>query len=191
VPNIVLPPDRRPATDATMIGCAGRLVGLKRFDAVIDALPRVRLAVPGARLTIVGDGPRREDLQQQARTMGETVSFPGAVEDAARLIAGFGCLVVASEYEGLPNAALEALAAGVPVATVRAGDLSGLIEEGVTGAIADHAGGDALAAAIVRCLGNPALRAAAVVEGPRLVAERFAPEHTRDTLLAVYRRVTQ
>ncbi|HEU4364352.1 MAG TPA: glycosyltransferase family 4 protein [Candidatus Krumholzibacteria bacterium] len=190
LPNIVRQPAPSAAPDAALVGCVGRLVPLKRFEAVIDALPAVRTAVPGARLTIVGDGPCLDDLRRRARGLGSAVSFSGAVADAAPLIAGFGCLVVASEYEGLPNAALEAMAAGVPVAAVRAGDLPELIEDGITGCLAASAAPEELARAIVRALGDQRLRASAAREGPRIAAARFSAERVRDTLLAVYRSVT-
>lgn len=189
LPNIVTIPPGRTAADSRVIGCVGRLVPLKRFDAVIDALSAVRAAVADARLTIVGDGPSFSALRDRARPLGDAVTFTGAVDDAAPLIAGFGCLVIASEYEGLPNAALEALAAGVAVVAVRAGDTPDLVVEGVTGTVATSAAPADLAPAIIRALRDPELRASARREGPRLVAERFPAERARDALLAVYDRI--
>jgi glycosyltransferase involved in cell wall biosynthesis len=123
IPNIVEIPDSLPARDHVepVIGAVGRLVAMKRFDTIIDALPFVRRTVPNARVVIIGDGPARQGLENLARREGEgAVEFLGAVEDASPHIARFACLVVASVYEGLPNAALEALAGGVPVVTVPA-----------------------------------------------------------------------
>lgn len=191
LPNIVAPPPQSAHPDAVMVGCVGRLVALKRFDAAIAAMPAVRAAVPAARLTIVGDGPCIDDLRDRARSLGDTVTFTGAIDDAAARIAEFGCLVIASEYEGLPNAALEAMAAGVPVAAVRAGDLPDLIGDGVTGCFAASAAPAELARAIVRCLGDPALRASASREGPRIIAARFSAERARETLLSIYQGITK
>ena len=190
IPNIVLPVPYGGSRDATMIGCVGRLVPLKRFENVIDALALVRASVPGARLTIVGDGPGRQAVRERAGASNDSVSFTGAVDDATTRIAGFACLVVASEYEGLPNAALEAMAAGVPVVAVRAGDLSSIIEDGVTGCFAESATPTELARAIVRVLQDTHLRDSAAREGPLRAAARFSPPHARDALLAVYHRVT-
>jgi glycosyltransferase involved in cell wall biosynthesis len=186
LPNIVVVPTARAAPDRNMVGCAGRLVALKRFDMVIDALAVVRRSLPAARLSIFGDGPSRGELQARARPLGDAVILAGAVDDAASRIAGLGCLVVASEHEGLSNAALEAMAAGVPVAAVRAGDLPDLVADGVTGCIAASATPDAIAAAVVRALSDDGLRERAAREGPRIVAERFSAARAREAALAVY-----
>jgi glycosyltransferase involved in cell wall biosynthesis len=192
VPNIVAaaPPVPRPVVFGPhAVGCVGRLAEVKRFDAVIAAMPLVRRRVADARLVVVGDGPCRESLQAAARESGAEVDFTGAVEDASPLIAGFACLAVASEYEGIPNAALEALSLGVPVATVPAGDLPVVVADGVTGAIARDGSPEALAEAVVRALTDVRLRESARRAGPRVIRERFAPEKARDALLGLYVRL--
>jgi glycosyltransferase involved in cell wall biosynthesis len=193
VPNIVDVPDAVPApsAQAPIIGAVGRLVEMKRFDVLLDSLPTVRRAVPGARVVLVGDGPARAALEDRVRRgdIAGGVEFAGAVDDAAPLIAGFACLVVASVYEGLPNAALEALAHGVPVVTVAAGDLPRIVTDGITGVMARDASQEALSEAIVRALTTPALRESAAREGPRLMRDRYSPERARDQLVALYSRL--
>lgn len=192
IPNIVdVPEIARTRDDAQpIIGAVGRLVALKRFETIIDALPVVRRAIPGARVVIIGDGPARSGLQNLARReAGDAVQFPGAVDDATPHIATFGCLVVASVYEGLPNAALEALALGVPVVTVPAGDLPRIVEDGITGVLARDASPMALADAIVRALSSSELRASVMREGPRRVREEFSAARARERLLDLYARL--
>jgi len=191
VPNIVAvdAPAPHAPTHAPVVGCVGRLVEVKRFDAVIAAMSMVRERVPSARLVVVGDGPCRDSLQAAARALADAVEFTGAVDDAAPLIAGFACLVVASEHEGIPNAALEALDLGVPVAAVRAGDLPELVVEGVTGTVARDGSPAALADAITRALTDGGLRDSARREGPRMIRERFSSDRTRDLLVALYHRL--
>ena len=195
VPNIVLPPPSPggSARTAGSVGCVGRLVAVKRFEAVIEAFPEVRRAVPGASLVVVGDGPCRARLEAAAaRTgLGAAVKFTGAVEDAAERIAGLSCLVVASEHEGLANAALEAMAAGTPVVTVPAGDLPRLVTPGVTGVIARDGSPPSLAAAIVEVLRTPALAESAAREGPRVVGEKFPVETARRVLVDLYRHLME
>jgi glycosyltransferase involved in cell wall biosynthesis len=189
VPNIVAVHAPAPGGVAPVVGCVGRLVELKRFDAVIAAMAMVRERVPAARLVLVGDGPRRAPLEAAARDLGGAVEFAGAVDDAAPLMAGFACLVVASAYEGIPNAALEALALGVPVAAVPAGDLPEVVVDGVTGVIARDGSPAALADAITRALTDGALRDSARREGPRMMREGFASDRTRDLLANLYLRL--
>jgi glycosyltransferase involved in cell wall biosynthesis len=194
VPNIVelsaTPRDANPV--APIVGAVGRLVALKRFGAIIDAMTAVRRSVPGARLVIVGDGPARTSLETLARREGvaDAVEFTGAVDDAGIQVARFACLVVASTFEGLPNAALEALALGVPVVTVAAGDLPRVVTDGVTGIIARDASPEALADALIRALTSEMLRASAAREGPRLMREEFSAARARDQLLKLYTRLS-
>jgi glycosyltransferase involved in cell wall biosynthesis len=193
VPNIVEVPDsvRDPAAVKPLIGAVGRLVELKRFDAVLDAFVAVRRALPDARLVLVGDGPARQGLQNLARreNIADAVEFTGAVDDAGPHIARCACLVVASTHEGLPNAALEALARGVPVVAVGAGDLPRIVSDGVTGVMARDASPQALSEAIVRALKTPALSASTAREGPRLVRELYSAERARTQLLALYQHI--
>jgi glycosyltransferase involved in cell wall biosynthesis len=189
VPNIVAVDAPASHSPSPVVGCVGRLVALKRFDAVIDAMAMVRERVPSARLVLVGDGPCRARLQASARALGDAVEFAGAVDDAAPRMAGFACLVVASVHEGIPNAALEALALGVPVAAVPAGDLPDVVVEGLTGVIARDGSPAALADAITRVLTDGSLRDSARREGPRMIRERFSLDRTRDLLADLYHRL--
>jgi glycosyltransferase involved in cell wall biosynthesis len=193
VPNIVDVPATPPVIDALqpVIGAVGRLVEMKRFDIVLDTLPAVRSAVPGARIVLVGDGPARQGLENLARraSLAGAVQFTGEVDDAGPYISTFACLVIASTHEGLPNAALEALARGVPVVTVAAGDLPSIVTDNVTGVIARDASPQAMSEAILHALTSTALRESAAVEGPRLMRERHSPELARRELLALYSRL--
>jgi glycosyltransferase involved in cell wall biosynthesis len=189
VPNIVpAPPVARAEAGGDVVGCVGRLTAVKRFEAVIEALARLRRSRPAARLVVVGDGPCRRRLEAAAARAGVSgqVEFTGAVDDAAPLIARFSCLVVASQHEGLTNVALEALSLGVPVVAVAAGDLPRVVAPGRTGVLAPDGSPPSLAGAIEQALSSPALRAAAAVEGPRLVREQFSAERARRSLAELY-----
>ena len=194
VPNIVDVPASARDTSALepVIGGVGRLVEMKRFDILLDTLPTVRRTVPDARIVLVGDGPSRQGLENLARREGiaNAVQFAGTVDDATPYIATLACLAVTSAHEGLPNAALEALALGVPVATVAAGDLPRVVTDGVTGVIARDASPQAMSEAIVRVLTSKELRQSAAVEGPRLMRERHSAEHARQQLLSLYSRLS-
>lgn len=190
VPNIVDVPavTRDPHAVTPVIGTVGRLVDWKRFDAVLEALPSVRRAVPEARVIMVGDGPERQRLENRARNadIAGAVEFTGAVDDPRSLMEGFACLVVTSASEGTSNAALEAMARGVPVVTVAAGDLTRIVRDGITGVIARDTSPEALSEAIVRALTSSSLQETAAREAPRLMRERHGPEKTRDVLLNLY-----
>lgn len=92
----------------------GRLAPQKGFDILIQALAQLPSDV---RLVILGEGPQRAALQAQVRRLGlaERVDLPGYSDDPQAEIAAADCFVLASRFEGSPNALVEALATGVPV----------------------------------------------------------------------------
>lgn len=94
----------------------GRLTPQKDFPTLLRAFTKVRAARP-ARLILLGDGPLRPELIQLARQLGVSsdVDFAGVVPDVIPWLARASLFVLSSRYEGLPNALIEALAAGCPV----------------------------------------------------------------------------
>ncbi len=111
----------------------GRLVRQKGFDRLIEWMK----AMPGAdRLEILGDGPEKEKLQQQIMEAGldTRVHLSGFCGNPAPIVAGADALLMPSRWEGMPNAALEALALGTPViATTESGaigEIAALAEPG-------------------------------------------------------------
>lgn len=108
---------------------AGRLSPEKRIDAILRALP----GLPEVELLVAGDGPERSRLEDSAA--GLAVRFLGAVphEEMPWLLSAASLFVLPSEFEGLPTAAVEALACGVPVVAAPVGGLTDLIVPGRTG----------------------------------------------------------
>lgn len=94
----------------------GRMVWQKDFATLIAAFAKLSERIE-ARLTILGDGPLRDDLAEQARALsvGDRVAMPGYVENPFPHIARSDLLVVSSHYEGFGNVVVEALACGTPV----------------------------------------------------------------------------
>ena len=88
---------------------------------------------PELRFEVFGDGPMRDELE---RIHGARVTFHGAVHDMEQRWDQCGLLCMPSRYEGLPMAALEAMAHGVPVAAFAVGALPTLIEDGRNGWLA-------------------------------------------------------
>ena len=128
---------------------------------LLAAVPRLRRRHPGLRLVVAGTGPAAAELRDRARTLrlGRAVTFAGFVPDAelAGLVAAADCAVVPSRYEPFGMVALEAAAAGTPVAASDVGGLAEIVADGVTGV--RFAPGDpaALAAAVDRVLADQVL----------------------------------
>lgn len=150
--------------------CVGRLSHQKGQDVLLDAWPSVRSAVPEARLVLVGDGPDREALEQQAKEL-EHVSLVGRQAAADDWLVAADVVVQPSRYEGLALTVLEAMAAG---RSVVAGDVEGMAEAiGRGGAVVAPGDAAALAAAIAERLLDPEQ---AEAEG-RTGRERAARSH--------------
>jgi glycosyltransferase involved in cell wall biosynthesis len=112
----------------------GRLAGEKGLDTLLEAWPLVK---GQERLVVVGDGPEGETLRRAAP---EEVEFWGEVPagDVAGILRDARALLVPSRwYEAAPRTIIEAYAAGVPVIASRFGALPDLVEDGVTGALAE------------------------------------------------------
>jgi glycosyltransferase involved in cell wall biosynthesis len=131
---------RSAAADGRYVLAAGRLTAEKGFADVVDACVAQRLP-----LVVAGDGPELERLR--ARAAGADVRFTGHVgaQELSGLRAAAAVAVVPSRYaEILPLAALEAMAAGLPLVAARAGGLAeavpeeGLYPPGDVAALADR-----------------------------------------------------
>lgn len=136
IPNGIVPP--QPTTlsrdalltelglpsHARLIGAVGRLWPQKRVKDLIWAADLLKVIRDDVHLLIVGDGPHRPRLEQYRRQVRieDKVHFLGHRSDVWQLMPHFDVLWLGSEYEGLPNVIMEAMAAGVPVV---ASDISG------------------------------------------------------------------
>lgn len=94
----------------------GRLTEQKNHKLLINAFAEVQKIYPYATLKIYGEGALREELQDQidALDLNEKVFLMGATNNVAKALQTADLFVLSSDYEGMPNALMEAMAAGVP-----------------------------------------------------------------------------
>ncbi len=156
--------------DAFVMLTASRLAAWKRVDRAIRALPAVRAWTPGATLLVVGDGEERPTLEALADRLAvrDAVRFEGAVrqEEVVRYMWAADLFLALADLSNVGNPLLEAMATGMCVLTVDAGDTRELIRDGETGRLLDspQRSGVAepferrLADAIVALAGDAALR---------------------------------
>ena len=145
------------APDEIVIGAVGRLERQKRFDLLIEAVARLAPAHPRLRLAIVGDGTLRQDLEDLSRRLGLTaaIRFLGQRLDIAHLHHAFDLFVQSSEYEGTPNAVLEAMAMETPIVATDVGGTRELAWPDRHAIIVPPLDVPALSAGMERALGDP------------------------------------
>lgn len=157
----------------------GRLMPEKDHQTLLHALADVRAVDPRARLVVVGRGALREHLEAQARQLGlaSCVTFLGHRTDVPELLAAADGLVLSSQYEGLPNAVLEACAAGLPVVSTAVGAVDELVRDGVNGWLVPPQRPPELAAGMLRVMAaQPPQRRAMAAASRAAVRERYGVE---------------
>jgi glycosyltransferase involved in cell wall biosynthesis len=181
LPEETAEPARCPARGIVV----ANLIAYKGHADLIEALA---LLDEPPYLCLVGQGPERERLAAlvRARGLGHVVTLAGAVPDARALLAGFQFAVLPSHSEGLPNAVLEAMAAGLPVVATAVGGVPDIVADGETGLLVPPRDPAALAKAIERLAADPDLRAAMGAAGRR-AATRLSVADCADRHEAAYR----
>jgi glycosyltransferase involved in cell wall biosynthesis len=164
----------------------GRLIGLKGQRYLIGALPEIREHMPGATVTLVGDGPDRASLIRYARRSGvaQAVRFTGEVghERIAGILSEHDIFVLPSvilpsgETEGLGTVLLEAMAAGLPVVGSAVGGIPDIISDGRNGLLVPPQSPEAIARVVVRIATDSDLRERLTHAALGDVEERFSWE---------------
>ena len=131
----------------------------KSHETLIAAAAQVAADFPDVQFQIVGDGPRRSELEGLVRARGleRTVVFLGHREDISDLLGAADVFVLPSKSEAFPNGAIEAMAAGLPVIASAVGGLLDLIEPDRSGLLVPAGDLEALAAALRRLFSDPVL----------------------------------
>ena len=171
-----------------VIGAVGRLEAQKRFDLLIEAFAALRAEWPQARLVIVGDGSLRPRLEAQAAalSLGDACRFLGHRADVADLHDAFDLSVQSSEYEGTPNAVLEAMAMETPLVATDVGGTRELALPGAHALIVPPRDVGALRRAMADVLADPAAaQSRARAARARIEHELSFAERTR-RLEAIY-----
>jgi glycosyltransferase involved in cell wall biosynthesis len=155
---------RLPA-DATLAGVLGTLSPDKAHGILLDALSGLP---PTVGLVVMGEGPERRALEDRIRAGGlsERVHLLGHRDDVPGLLLGLDLLVQSSLREGMPNAVLEGMAAGLPVVATAVGGTAEALGGGDCGVLVEPGSAAALAEAMAALLADPG-RAAALAARAR------------------------
>ena len=192
-------PAARPAARAALglrdtdlvIGAVGRLEPQKRFDLLIDAVGALRQSMPRVKLLIAGDGSLKSalDAQIQARGLGEVCRLLGHTSDVIGLHHALDLLAQSSDYEGTPNAVLEAMALETPVVATAAGGTAELVEDGVHGRIVPVGDLRALQEGIADAFSRPDEAQARALAARLRVAGELSFDARNAKIEAIYREL--
>jgi glycosyltransferase involved in cell wall biosynthesis len=181
-------PEPRPAP-APLVVMVGRLVKQKNPLLFVAAAAALRRRLPAARFRLIGDGPLRAEVERAARAAGldEALELTGERRDVETLLPDADLFWLTSDWEGLPNAVLEAMASGLPVVATDVGGTAELIDAGVEGYVIDAGDCDALVARSLEILADPD-RHAHMRRAARARAMQFSGAAMARATAAVYAR---
>ncbi|MFN2433517.1 MAG: glycosyltransferase family 4 protein [Gemmatimonadota bacterium] len=164
-----------------VVGGVGRLAQQKAFHVLLEATPRLLAEDPSTRVLIVGDGPLRRDLESRAGALGvgAAVTFTGHLENPLPAFRAMDVFVLPSLDEGYGLVFLEAMACGVPVVGTRVIGSLDAVQDGITGLLVPPRDPEALAAAVLRVLGDSSL-----AEGLRQRAREWIQGQPREAATA-------
>ena len=169
----------------------GNLVAVKRLDRLLDAVALLGGRRPDLKVSLVGDGVLRRELEGRAARLGlrGRVRFEGArpFEEVVSWLRRARLMVMTSEMEGLPQAMIESMSCGVPVIIAETGDVTTLARHGENAWIVETPTPEGFAQAIDLLLGDAALRAR-LSEGCLAMREQFRRDYGMEAAIAEWRR---
>ena len=178
---------RLPA-DAKVVLTVGRLAPQKRLKDLLWSFQLLRQAEPRARLVVVGDGPQKAELKEFARAVecAADVRFLGHA-DPRPWLATADAFWIGSAFEGMSNALMEAMAAGLPCVASSIPPNRELIEHGRQGYLPDPGDAMAFAQYTTRLLGDDALRGEIGSAAAARMRDDFAVSTMVDAYAGLYR----
>lgn len=180
------------ASSTLLVGTVLRLVRQKAPGVFVEAAASVLQNDPEAHAVLIGDGPLRRSVERTAQGMPhrERLHLLGHVPQAASLLAQLDVFVLASRFEGMPYALLEAMAAGCAVVATDVTGSNDAVEDGRSGLLVLPDDAPALAAAITDLLRDPTKRGLLGEAARKRVAEEFSLDRMAAAHDDLYLRLT-
>ena len=170
---------------------AGRLSPEKGFDVLLEAVPSILRSHPDAQFVLFGEGAERAKLEARVAELGLTGRFamPGFTAELDRFLPWADVVVLPSYTEGLPNIALEASAAGVPIVATAVGGTPEVVKDGETGLLVPSGRPIAVAEALNRLLDSCELRRSMGDAGRRRMRDLFTFEAQAERYRALFEKL--
>lgn len=155
----------------------GRLVPQKNYQALVEGFQRVVAIHPEVRLMVAGEGSERPRIEAAIAQLklDENIILLGERSDVPALLGSADAFILASGWEGMPNAVMEAMAHGLPTVATPVGGVPELIVDGETGWIAEGTDAAALSEAMLRVMSLDARqRASVAAKGSETIRAKFS-----------------
>jgi glycosyltransferase involved in cell wall biosynthesis len=182
--------------EAVLLIYTGRLALSKGLMMLIDVWRELAPAFPGAHLLIVGTGRGSfDDCESELKdfiathSLGSRVTLTGSVREVSKYLQASDLFVFPSDYEGFSLSLLEAMTAGLPLASTRVGIAAELEREAQFGLLVPPKDRAALCAAVRTLLSDPALRAELGRTARRTVRERYSIDAEAARYLEIFREL--
>jgi glycosyltransferase involved in cell wall biosynthesis len=171
---------------------AGSLIARKGVQPLLEAVPKLIQAKPDYKLVIVGDGPKREEMQQIVHSKGleDSIDLTGAQtpDEVREWMQRAKIFVLPSLEEGMGVVLLEALACGTPCVATKVGGIPDVINDRV-GLLVPANDSQALAMAMIRLIDDTKLWETMNKNAPKLAREKYSEDKQVVELVKMYREV--
>lgn len=177
---------------APLIVSIGRLSPEKRPLDLAEVLFALRKNLPGAVMIHIGVGPMENALKEKMAASGlagypnPALSLLGRRTDGFEILSAAGAFLLTSAEEGMPNAVMEAMYAGLPVVATRVGGVPDLIEDKVHGFLHEVGDTAGMAVSLERLLTDSALRSTMGEAGRARILSGFTDRHLAGRVTAAY-----
>lgn len=176
---------------APHFGYIGQLIARKGIADMIRAFNEVFSRHSSAKLTLIGDGDQRSELEALAHSLpcSSAISFLGFRQDRLQLSQQFDVFLMTSSLEGIPRCLMEAMIVGTPVVAYDIPGVDQLITDGKTGLLAPLGDWQQLATRCEQLIQDPALYQQIAVAGRALVDQRFSAKRMTDEYVTLFRQL--
>lgn len=173
------------------LGTVGRLDEQKDQALLVEVLAELKKRGRRFHCVIAGEGDLREPLLEQRKALGldeSELELLGRRDDVPRLLEGMDLFILTSKYEGLPIAAIEAMAAGRPIVATKVPGIIDVIEDSY-GCLVDYRDAGGFADEIERLMGDKPLRQKMALAGRDKARNDYSRERMLQDLTAHYEQL--
>ncbi len=180
------------SNDMFTILTVARLSPVKRLDRFIKIIDLLKEPIQEIRGIIVGDGEEKENLISLRNTLNlnpESVLFLGMRDDIPQLLSQADIFLLTSDHEGIPNAMLEAMSAGLPIVTTPAGDCASIIHHGINGFVIDYDDQEKFVEGILKLYHHEQLRKEMGKINQEIISKEYRFENLKNNLITIYQTI--